>query len=473
MGVMIETVSPDYSERVEQWRTMRDIENGVDAIKRQGVRYLPQPNASDTSDENMLRYLAYKQRAQWLPVTERTIASLVGAVFSIGPSVTLPPEVEYMQENCDGAGQSLEQFSKHVVQELLVTGRGGIMADYPTAEEGLSQEEVSALGLAARLSWYTAESIENWRVERVGSVLKLIMVKLKESKSTWKDDFTETVEYQYRVLIMRDGIYHQEIYDKIGNLVSSVTPRKSDGSLWTEIPFQFVGSKDNGATPTLPPLYGLGQINIGHYRNSADYEESAFITGQPTLFLSSDLPVDDFEKANPNGVLIGSRRGHMLGGNGKAMMLQAEPNSLVRQAMVDKEQQMIAIGARLVVQQGQNETAEAARIRAGAEISVLSVQSTNASEAMEKALEWSCMFMGGNPDAVEFHLNKEFFQEALTAQDVAQLMGLVSNGDIARSDMRNKLRKSGWLGADRTDEVIDADVASDGLVGGNETDLNV
>lgn len=473
MGVMIETVSPDYSARVEQWRTMRDVENGSDEIKRQGVRYLPQPNSADTSEQNMLRYLAYKHRAQWIPVTERTISSLVGAIFRIAPSITLPAQIEYLQENCDGSGQSLDQFSQHVARELLITGRGGIMTDYPEAEEGLSEEDVAALGLAARMSWYPAESIQNWRTERVGSMLKLVMVKLKESKSVWKDDFTETIEYQYRVLILRDGIYHQEIYDKIGNLVSSVVPRKSNGSPWYTIPFQFVGSKDNAVTPSLPPLYGLAMLNIGHYRNSADYEESAFITGQPTLFISSDFPADEFAKANPNGVLIGSRVGHFIGGNGKAIMLQAEPNNLVRQAMLDKEEQMKAIGARLVVQQGGNETAEAARIRSGAEVSVLSTLTANASEAIERSLEWACEYMGGDPEKVEFHLNREFFEEQLTAQDVEKLMGLVSNGDIARSDMRSKLRKSGWIGADRTDDAIDADVANDGLVGGNESDLNV
>ena len=33
-------------------------------------------------------------------------------------------------------------------------------------------------------------------------------------------------------------------------------------------------------------MYDLAVLNIAHYRNSADYEESCFVTGQPTVWAS-------------------------------------------------------------------------------------------------------------------------------------------------------------------------------------------
>ena len=48
------------------------------------------------------------------------------------------------------------------------------------------------------------------------------------------------------------------------------------------IPFSFVGADNNDATVDESPLYPLAQLNVAHYRNSADYEQSLFIVGQAT-----------------------------------------------------------------------------------------------------------------------------------------------------------------------------------------------
>jgi hypothetical protein len=64
-----------------------------------------------------------------------------------------------------------------------------------------------------------------------------------------------------------------------------VQPKRGDGEAWNYIPFTFVGSVNNDETPDLPPLYDLAVLNVAHYRNSADYEESCYMVGQPTPYL--------------------------------------------------------------------------------------------------------------------------------------------------------------------------------------------
>ena len=89
--------------------------------------------------------------------------------------------------------------------------------------------------------------------------------------------------------------------------------------------------------PTLP------KVNIAHYRNSADFEESCFLTGQPTLFITHSLSMEQWTEYNPGGIKLGSRAGHVLGDTGSATLLQADANSLVGDAMIKKESQMVAI----------------------------------------------------------------------------------------------------------------------------------
>ena len=469
----VSTITAEYSQNAKKWELMRDVLD-VDKVKAKGRRYLRMPDSTNQSDENIQRYEEYKDYAQFLGVTGRTIESLVGAIFRRGAVCELPTQLDYLKENADGAGNSLEQMSKKLCTELLTVGRGGLLTDYPSAEEGLSAEDVQRLGLAARIAYYPTETIINWRTRTVSSQTLLDMVVLKEANPVWKDDFTQTIETQYRVLIMRDGIYSQELYNSSGELIAQFNPRNSSGQFWKEIPFKFVGAKDNTTAIAVPPLYALANLNIGWYRNSADLEESTVICGQPSLFLTSDMSATDFKTANPNGITIGSRRGHLLGTQGNAVMLQAQANNLASAGMAEKEKQMLQIGARLVGEstRGQ-ETAEAARIRAGAEVSALSSLVANASEAIEQCLEWCGVFMGVTGGIV-YQLNDEFFDSVLTAQDIQALMGLRDAGVISQSVLRDKLRKSGTIDPALTDKEIDAQIASEGLlVGGDETNVMV
>ena len=73
------------------------------------------------------------------------------------------------------------------------------------------------------------------------------------------------------------------------NHLRTVTPLDAKGMPFNEILFQFVGAENNSPDIDFPPLYDLAELNIGHYRNSADYEETSFIAGQPTPVVSGCL----------------------------------------------------------------------------------------------------------------------------------------------------------------------------------------
>ena len=52
------------------------------------------------------------------------------------------------------------------------------------------------------------------------------------------------------------------------------------------IPFIFCGALNNSPDVDKSPVYDIAEVNIAHYRNSADYEESCFIAGQATPVLT-------------------------------------------------------------------------------------------------------------------------------------------------------------------------------------------
>ncbi|WP_299231701.1 DUF4055 domain-containing protein [uncultured Halomonas sp.] len=457
----VETPHPAYIAHEKKAQRVRDAVAGTDAIKGARTAYLPHPVsgyerlAGELKQEADERYAAYLQRASWLGVTGRTHEGMLGGVFRKPPAADLPASIDYMLEDADGSGMALEQFAKLCVSALEQSGRAGVLVDYPEAEDGLTREQTR--GMKATLRFYDSQSIINWR--REGEALTLVV--LQEAYEDEIDEFERNWEKQYRVLRLEDGVYTQEVYRDSKPAGDKVTPRDAAGNAWREIPFQFLGAKNNDEIPDKPLLLDIADLNIAHYRNSADLEEAAFLCGQPMLHVDiGDMDSNQWQELNPNGVQVGSRRGIQTKG-GSIAMVQAEERNLPLSLMEQKERQMLAIGARLIEQRGQNETAEAVRARSGAENASLSSVATNVSNGLEKALRWALGFMGGTGN-VSYQLNQQFYAEDADPQEVIARIQELDRGLIAKKDYRDWRRRTGGIDPKRTDEEIDDEAQAGG-----------
>jgi hypothetical protein len=245
--------------------------------------------------------------------------------------------------------------------------------------------------------------------------------------------------------------------DEEGNL-AEIIPKKFDGSTWSEIPFVFVGSENNDPKPDKATLYDLAEVNIAHYRNSADFEESSFLVGQATPVIAglTQAWVDDVLKG---GVQLGSRTAILLPESSSASLLQAGENSMPKVGMEMKEQQMIKIGAKAITDNSGVETAEAAKIRFAGQNSKLGLVVMNTEKAITKCLLWLGEFMGATGEN-EIEINKQFYDASINPQLLVANMQLMDRGVIAKSDMRDNMRKSGLIQEDRTDEDIDLEVGN-------------
>ena len=489
----VDTPCAEYSKNVNKWKLVRDCDAGSSAIKSRakgaegmlgglaGTAYLPPPNANDGSADNKLRYRAYVERASYVNFTGHTKEGMLGMVFRRPSTIEVDPSVEYMLDDANGDGLSLEQMIKDAAGETLMVGRYGLLVDYPSAPEGLTDAEVRALELRATILPYPAESIINWRTQNIGGVKRLSLVVLREPTMKYSDDGFEAIECIYhRVLRMEDGIYVQNLYDENNELISfgvsqetdddeyysaeyNIYPRKSDGSLWDEIPFVFIGSINNDETVDKAPLYDIAELNISHYRNSADYEESSFLVGQPTPVFAG-LTQSWVEQNMSAGIAMGSRSGILLPEGGNAMLLQAGENQMPLRGMEIKEMQMVKIGARIIHDQGGAETAEAAKIRFSGQNSKLGSIIINIEEGFYKCLNWAMQFMGGTAEPV-IQVNKEFYDATINPQLLIAQMQLLDRGVIARDDVRDYMRRGSLIDAERTNQLLDDEIESTDITG--------
>lgn len=449
---------PDYSKSLSKWQMTRDAISGSLAVKAKKSEYLPVPDSETDGlnmGENTVRYRQYLKRAVFTNFVGRTKNALVGAAFRKNPSYDIPTELEYLIDDATGDGLTLVQLAKDVLSDVLATGRGLFVVDYPAAPEDLTIESQAALDLKAHIIPYKAEQVINWRTSNINGRNQLSLIVVEEYYNNSDDEFDYDPEVQQRVYRLRDEGYSVQIYRDEEPYSDEVFPTKADGSRWDIIPAIFVGSQNNDPSVDEAPLSDIAEVNIAHYRNSADLEESCFITGQGTLFVTTSLSADQWLELNPNGIKLGSRSGHVLGESGNATLLQPNANNIVAEVMREKKAEMVAIGARIITDRGQNETAEGARIRFASENSVLGDIAQNLSEALETAIYWCGLYMGVDYD-VEFEINREFYDKNVDPQMIMAMTTLLDRSIITERDVFDRVKSAGLIDEERTyDDVVE------------------
>ena len=208
----------------------------------------------------------------------------------------------------------------------------------------------------------------------------------------------------------------------------------------------------------------IAEVNLAHYQTTADYRENLNQHGQLTLGVVSDLSYYEYAEANPNGISVGATTAHFLGKGGDFKSSSAPESSSLDKALGDMQKQMETMGAKLMTE-GAQKTAEEARLNASSQTSILdSVVSVWNDEVLLPALQACAMYKGVDPELVSYTMNRDYYDTSINAQDAAAIVTLKDSQAIAVTDMRYMLR-TGKIKLDpaRTDEMIDADLASESI----------
>jgi len=440
------------------YKLIRDTLAGEPTIKAAGIEYLPMPNEYDKSDENVARYRAYVKRAVFYNVARGTLRGLVGQIFMRDPVIKVPSQLEALVKNATGEGLTINQLAKKACAFTLAYSRCGLFIDYPqTNPEGASVADINSGNVRPTMYVYSPNEIVNWRTIERGAEVLLSLVVIYETYGVYDDGFEIKTSPQFRVLRLdENGHYVHQVWrepnpteakglpPKAGNFIQAETfyPKDENGNPVTTIPFTFIGSENNDSTIDNPNFYDLASLNIAHYRNSADYEESCFVVGQPTPFATGLTKewVDEVLKGKLN---FGSRGGIALPQGATTGLLQAQPNTMLKEAMDTKERQMVALGAKIVEQKEVQRTATEASLESSTENSTLSNISKNVSDAFLWGLKIASKWVNAENSTIEFELNSDFDVARATPEERSEVMKEWQTGAITFDEMRAALRKVG------------------------------
>jgi len=463
--------------QLEKWRPIWDridaCVEGEDAVKEGKAKYLPKPTGELDSRYLNERYESYLQRARFYNVTGRTLDGLLGMVFRRDASVDLPTHLAAYEGDLDGNGTTLEQQARRVLSLVLKHGTCGLMADFPALGDGeaATLADIQSGLIRPRVFEVPAKAITNYRSITVGGQSMLGMIVIRETAVIDDDGFESMIEPRWREL----RLTQQGVTVTVWRKKDKVTGNGDDFEIVTgpefindwsgrpmdRIPFVFAGAINNDSEPDKPPLLDIANLNIGHYINSAEYEESCHLVGQPTPYFTG-ITEDWIENVWKGVIKMGSRAAVSLPEGATAGLLQADPNTMAGEAMRAKEAQMLALGAQLIEPGRVQKTATEAGIEHMAETSVLGAIAKNVSSAYNQILTFGGMFLADtDPESIDVELNTDFETMLMTPQGRQQLLAEYQGGLITLTEARRKLRQADIATDD--DDVARAEIDAGGL----------
>jgi Domain of unknown function (DUF4055) len=442
----VDTRKSDYREAEAGWQRCRDCFAGSDAVKRRGVAYLPQVEGMVADRVNGgTAYAGYLARALFYPAMQRTVAGLAGLVFAKPPTAAgIPQTFQPVFDDVTLSGVSLLAFGLDLCQEILTVGRVGLLLDLP-----------EAVVANATPYWvkYQAEQILNWQSERINGRHVLTQVVLCEfaEEANPNDEWDILRVEQFRVLQLRDGVYQVERYRRDPNdrtkfvqIGERAVPLRR-GQPLRFIPFTIFGPSNIAPPIETPPLLALADVNLSHFRTSADHEHGAHFTALPTPWVSGHtLPANET-------LAIGSGTAWVFPQeNARVGMLEFTGAGLSALANLKEEKRlmMVSLGARMLeTQRNVQEAAQTVRLRHAGERSAMSVladtEGQGLTQVVRRHLWWS-----GLEDAAalqaKISLNPDSMDE-LSADDIRALVSSWQAGAISHKTLLYNLQWGEWL----------------------------
>lgn len=452
----VESKHSSYEKYHFQWSRTQDVLEGNDGVKNSPnhKKYLP-----PLSGQNRIDYEAYEAGAYLHNITARTVNSMVGLAFMKEPVVEARGSIEELIKNITNTGVSLVAFSRRALRETFVFGRFGVLVDYPPVDGPRTIADLERDGIRPYMVGYRAEQIINWFEEVTNGRSVLTEVHLRETGRARGESGFQEMEHLIH-LRLTEGIYEFIRYSrKKGQFDWEEDERRVplvNSQPMNFIPFYFIGAHNNTPSVDRSPIIDLVDLNLSHYRSTADLEHGAHLTGLPTPVVSG---VDDEEFE----LKLGSSEGIVLpmGGDAKFMEFTGSGLAALENRISKKEEQMAALGARLLNPDSNiNETATAARIHRSGEVSVLGQVANNVSMALNQALALIGDWRGGGEAKID--INTEYIPKDVNPQILAALMGSVQTGDFTYRDLHRYLQEVGLTDDTQTFEEWKEELDSQG-----------
>lgn len=465
---------PEYQQERPRWqlvddmvreRNLADYVPDLDVLKGAEVIRDKDGGLRYCSTQDDRRNTEFKERASFFGASQITLEALIGIAFERDPQITLPSGLEYLLTNVDGSGVDMWQQMQEATGETLKKGRVGLYVTMPQTDGPTSLADQEALRTVATVHLIDAKRIINWWTATDGAETYLKGVVFTDSRTVVEDYEVKEIPTCRELAIDDAGNFFDRTWvqkdaqgGKTWEPEEPIYPRNSSNQTFRRIPFLFVGARRNHWHIQTPPLLSLARKNRDHFRNSAINEEGIWFSGhiQP---VADEMDPEALDLISGDGFKIGG--GHMMVAKGFRFEV-AEPNTAARQGMVDKAEEMAALGAKIIQPGTVAKTATQDAGEQRTQHSVLSLCLVNVEDAYQWACERVSEFMGVTGE-IDIKLNRSFMEPTVTAEKMREMRENLLSGVVGPAEMFRILQRAGDIEPDKTLEEYQEETAGRGL----------
>lgn len=396
-------------------------------------------------------YNAFSQRAVFKNYVGQHLAVMVGSANLKDYSLTgvgggdLPETLSHVEVDFSGVGVGYSDSLRQRQRDVFSKGRCGAWVQVNGDNTGRSIAD----RIPATCKHIEPHQIEDWSEMVINGKKKLNYVKFREAFETVKRENGQFVRKQYNVIyelfLDEEGLYAVEVDDQSNNNEKLYyEPKLGNGQRLDYIPFQFYGSEQNTPDVDVVPCFKLSRINIALYNEDANVRQTTHFFGAPMATFSLDQDVDPETFKKINGLkdgetpAFGTARGYV---GCTVELVQSGLDSIMLQVIKDDIDAMWHLGSQHLTV-GQNETAEAARIRKSSGMANLSDMTENIEQGDKNVLTWISEFNSSTGQAEEFELklNRVFYDEKITPELLNTLKGFYQEGLYPFDDLYKQLK---------------------------------
>jgi hypothetical protein len=449
-GPRVDTQHPSYREMALIWQRIRDCIAGGDQVRLQGTAYLPQ-----LAEQEPIDYELYKRRAKYVNFTRATLEMRHGFIFRKDPQFEYPGALDDFVNDVTLSGRTWDDYCRDIVEEVLSVGRCGTLIDWDPDEK------------RPYCVKYRTEQIINWKVRRVLGQMNLTLLVLQEEATPDQVLFTQESDPFTHVPVVQWRVYRLdtttdvpfvvcELYqrdNKGGFVMFDQTMPSRRGTLSSNIPFVFHGATNCEAEANDPPLAAISDLNIAHYRQSADLENGRHFCGLPQPY-ALGFEMDDEDKP-----MIGSSSAWVCDNTeAKVGYLEFHGDGLgsLEKGIIETEQQLAALGARMLEQQKGDEAYQTVLMRQSGQAAALTQSSNASSTSLTSVLQWANWWLStvavpqSAGDDISVELNTDFIETKVERGEVTEMAGLVQGSLMSRQTFHEWLQSVEIMPADRS-----------------------
>ena len=402
------TVSLDYKDMADDWRTISDILTGLKAIREGRDRYLPR-YPGELADEYERRLKMTPWRAEFDDAL-RTLASkpFERKIALLGEDV--PQEIKDLYENIDARGNDLTAFCRDPFKLGIAKGYHGIFVDYPNINPQLTVRQEREVG--ARPYWISlrAEDILSVRTEVINGVEEVMHLRFKEASTEKKGKFGEERVESIRSFDRADnGVITWETYRKTNNEWKLYQDGVMQGQDKIPISLWYSGDRE-GPQKTKLPMKGLADMQLELYRALSRKDEIETYAGSPMLEgkgITPPGPTDDQILVGPKRILLAPPA--MAGGQTGWTFIQPDAANMreIRESVKDLIDDLRRLGLQPMTQRSGGITATATSIDGAKAHTTIEAWCVLFRDAIERAWEYTCKWIKSSY-VVAVHVHTDF-----------------------------------------------------------------